>query len=203
MKALSAALLLLVAPVVTAARSCTIADFTEDLSGQQCRGLCNVALDEQTNEACADACCDDADCAIWNLHPTSGCWIGNSNTCVAVSGWLGGRRDPSAPPPPPTASPDQCGPQDFPTDLTNAQCLGFDAAPGAPAGSADACVEACCDDDMCLHWNYSPSDGCWLSGKSNPKHVVYVSRIAHDGARSPSSRESQEPLDLLVVFSRK
>ena len=86
--------------LLSAFRDCNSACvFSVSTKDTECWGLSNVAS-ATTPASCRQACCDAANCALWQfcVSPapgcpsagTGGCWIGNgSNTCHPVEGWNG------------------------------------------------------------------------------------------------------------------
>merc|ERR1740117_1548182 len=87
---------------------CGSATFPDSKEGLQIWGLQQPLHSVASADDCAQACCDDGSCELWQwaakypAAPLSTCWLGKSGGASSeVKGWVGrGGRTPPAPPTP-------------------------------------------------------------------------------------------------------
>ena len=144
--------------------------FPIPVSGIQCEGLGDVLSPPpgiRTAEECAEYCCGEYSCMLWQFAPQRGCWLGtkqpkaygcdNAPLDPVNPYWVGGAR-----PPPPTSSPTpgptfaRCSagalqvdfPLQFPGPMGAARhCKGLNPMPtvnGQPITTAEECAHECC-----------------------------------------------------------
>lgn len=94
------------------------ASFTTNYTGLQCMGLNEIAA--TTLEQCAQACCDDWGCEVYQFcaagqtcggstSTSAQCWVGSVSQCNNSSNWVSyGRNASSLPVVPPTPGPQPC-----------------------------------------------------------------------------------------------
>eukprot|EP01046_Picozoa_sp_COSAG06_P043062 COSAG06_NODE_5586_length_3382_cov_3.467560_1_plen_493_part_00 len=159
---------------------CTAASWPANASGLQCGGLGPRSSGSSSAADCAQACCDDPHCSIWQWAAPgsnpggSGCWVGHQpierSTCSNNTAWVGGSRAPPQPLPAPT----HCDrPAQFPSNMSKVQCAGLTA--DASAKTAGACAIACCNDQACAVWQFSEKavaigGGCWRGACQQPPY---------------------------------
>ena len=147
-------------------------------SGVQCGGLSAHPSAFGSAAECAQVCCDDPHCSIWQWAASGkspagfGCWLGSQpfvkSKCNVDKAWVGGSRTPPQPLPAPT----HCdNPTQFPSNSSSVQCAGLKADGGAT--TAGDCAVACCNDQACAVWQFSNGSGggCWR-GKSQPATLL-------------------------------
>lgn len=80
--------------------TCPPNSFPKNLSGVECMGLQHAGEGDPSAELCADACCGDTSCMVWQWEDPAtqggGCWMGDSTECTNKSPkWVGaGRTEP-------------------------------------------------------------------------------------------------------------
>ena len=57
-----------------------------------------------------------------------------------------------------------CSASAFPNNLSSVECYGLYST---GAKNADDCRDACCGESMCLIWQFSASNGCWIGASSS------------------------------------
>eukprot|EP00730_Choanoeca_flexa_P006129 TRINITY_DN12089_c0_g1_i2.p1 TRINITY_DN12089_c0_g1~~TRINITY_DN12089_c0_g1_i2.p1 ORF type:complete len:1061 (+),score=193.83 TRINITY_DN12089_c0_g1_i2:86-3268(+) len=83
--------------------SCPASAFPYNKSGHECYGLEANSQGDESAEACRQACCVQAGCAVWQWQSTAttggGCWTGNPRACSKSdqSNWIGQGRNTSGP----------------------------------------------------------------------------------------------------------
>lgn len=146
---------------------CAAGTWTQDASNVEVLGLHEAQATSE--EVCAEACCNDASCQVYQFCNTSACgngppqqpacWIGVGEwpKTSPSPGWVGKARKQPAPPACPSGA--------WTTNLTNRKTAGLSHV--STAASADECARACCDSDSCETFqfcNVASCDnvGCWI-----------------------------------------
>ena len=140
---------------------CASGTWTQDASNVEVLGLHQVQA--ITESLCAEECCNDPTCQVYQYCNSSdcgsgppqqaSCWVGVGSwpSTHPSKGWIGKARPPST-----------CT---WTTPLVDERTLGLTEVPDAK--SADDCEQACCGDSACetYQWcNVSTCDdtGCWV-----------------------------------------